>query len=204
MLAARETVRVCVAQMAPVWLNKARTLDKACAWAEMAASQHKADLVAFGEALVPGYPTWLADTKGASFDNRMQKEIFAHYLKNGVRIHGNILNFCSIFFQYKIHYTCLDGDLKGLQSVCKNHNMAVIVGVMEAAADRGGHSLYCSRVYIDRDGGVKSVHRKLMPTYDERLVWAQGDGHGLVTHALEAFTVSALNCWENWVSVGRR
>jgi len=42
-----------------------------------------------------------------------------------------------------------------------------------------------------------------MPTYEERLAWSQGDGHGLVTHSLGAFTVGGLNCWENWMPLPR-
>ena len=74
---------------------------------------------------------------------------------------------------------------------------------MERPAERGGHSLYCSLVYIDQAGRVASVHRKLMPTYEERLSWSPGDGHGLRTHALGAFRVGGLNCWENWMPLAR-
>ena len=74
---------------------------------------------------------------------------------------------------------------------------------MERAANRGGHSLYCSMVYIDATGEVRSVHRKLMPTHEERLVWAIGDGNGLRTHKLGPFTVGGLNCWENWLPLAR-
>ncbi|MEE8356213.1 MAG: nitrilase-related carbon-nitrogen hydrolase, partial [Anaerolineales bacterium] len=66
-----------------------------------------------------------------------------------------------------------------------------------------GHSLYCSLVYIDPDGIIQSVHRKLIPTYEERLVWSIGDGHGLQVHPLGAFTVGGLNCWENWMPLSR-
>ena len=58
-------------------------------------------------------------------------------------------------------------------------------------------------VYIDQDGTIGSVHRKLMPTYEERLVWAIGDGNGLRTHRLGAFVVGGLNCWENWLPLAR-
>ncbi|MEZ5084086.1 MAG: hypothetical protein R2750_11650 [Bacteroidales bacterium] len=56
--------------------------------------------------------------------------------------------------------------------------------------------MYCSLVYIDKTGEIKSVHRKLMPTYEERLVWSIGDGNGLKVHPLGAFTVGGLNCWK--------
>jgi len=58
-------------------------------------------------------------------------------------------------------------------------------------------------VYIDASGEICSVHRKLMPTHEERLVWAIGDGNGLRTHKLGAFTVGGLNCWENWLPLAR-
>ncbi len=74
---------------------------------------------------------------------------------------------------------------------------------MERAANRGGHSVYASMVYIDAKGNIGSVHRKLMPTHEERLVWAIGDGHGLRTHKLGPFTVGGLNCWENWLPLAR-
>ena len=64
-------------------------------------------------------------------------------------------------------------------------------------------AIYCSLVYISVDGVIKSVHRKLMPTYQERLVWSIGDGHGLQVHPLGAFTVGGLNCWENWMPLAR-
>jgi nitrilase len=42
-----------------------------------------------------------------------------------------------------------------------------------------------------------------MPTYEERLVWATGDGNGLRTHRLGPFTLGGLNCWENWIPLAR-
>ncbi len=63
--------------------------------------------------------------------------------------------------------------------------------------------MYASLVYVDAKGSIESVHRKLVPTYEERLTWSPGDGHGLKTHALGRFTVGALNCWENWMPLAR-
>ena len=175
-------ITVGLAQIAPVWLQRDATLDKIVAWIADAADQ-KCDLVAFGEALVPGYPFWVERTDGAKFESGLQKELFAHYLRQGVCIE--------------------DGDLDRICDVARDRNIAVYLGVMERAANRGGHSLYCSMVYIDKSGTVQSVHRKLMPTHEERLVWAIGDGNGLRTHKLGPFTVGGLNCWENWLPLPR-
>lgn len=137
----------------------------------------------FGEALVPGYPFWVERTDGARFDSALQKELYAHYVQQGVSIEG--------------------GDLDTVRQAAARHGIAVYLGTMERAANRGGHSLYCSMVFIDADGEIGSVHRKLMPTYEERLVWAIGDGNGLRTHSLGAFTAGGLNCWENWLPLAR-
>jgi len=81
--------------------------------------------------------------------------------------------------------------------------IAIYLGSIERASNRGGHSLYCSLLYIDKEGILQSIHRKLQPTYEERLAWSPGDGHGLVVHDLEGFTLGGLNCWENWMPLSR-
>jgi nitrilase len=177
----KETINVALAQLAPVWLNKKLTLKKIEEAIAEAAAQ-KADLVAFGETLLPGYPFWMELTDGARFNSQLQKELFAHYLKEGVNINEDLKNICSLAKQYRL---------------------AVYLGCAERAEDRASHSIYCSMVYIDREGNIQSVHRKLMPTYEERLAWSIGDGNGLQVHPLEAFTVGGLNCWENWMPLAR-
>jgi len=176
------TLTVGLAQIAPVWLNRDATLAKVVDWISRAAGEG-CELVVFGEALVPGYPFWVERTDGARFESALQKQMFAHYVSQGVTIEG--------------------GDLDAVCRAAADNNVAVYLGVMERAANRGGHSLYCSLVYIDAKGVIGSVHRKLMPTHEERLVWAIGDGHGLRTHELGLFTAGGLNCWENWLPLAR-
>lgn len=173
---------VALAQIAPVWLDRVATTEKIAHWIDKA-GQESAELVVFGEALLPGYPFWVERTDGARFESAVQKELYAHYAEQSVVVER--------------------GDLEPLQAACRKHRLACYVGTMERASDRGGHSLYCSMVYIGADGTVGSVHRKLVPTYEERLVWAIGDGHGLRTHPLGDFTVGGLNCWENWLPLAR-
>lgn len=176
-----DTLTVAVAQIAPVWLDRDRTITKVEAWAERAAAEG-AGLVAFGEALVPGYPWWLEHTDAARFDDMRQKEWFAHYTDQSCEP---------------------DRHFKDLAEIAREHNMAIVVGCMERALDRGGHSIYCSAVTIGQDGSIQPTHRKLMPTHEERLVWAQGDGHGLRTNSLPPFHMGVLNCWENWMPLPR-
>ncbi|NKI31641.1 carbon-nitrogen hydrolase family protein [Croceivirga thetidis] len=175
-------LKVALAQIAPVWLNKTLTIKKIEDSIEEA-SEHKAELIVFGEALLPGYPYWLALTEGASWNLPINKQLHAHYVRNAVQIEK--------------------GDLNTICQLAKKNRIAIYLGIMERAKDRGGHSIYASLVYIDISGKIQSVHRKLQPTYDERLTWAPGDGHGLCVHPLKQFTVGGLNCWENWMPLPR-
>lgn len=175
-------MKVGISQISPVWLNKAATVEKIVEAINSAADQ-ACKLVVFGEALLPGYPFWLAYTGGASFDNVLQKEMFAIYQKNSIDLDKN--------------------DLSQIQRVCQQRGIATYLGIIEKSKARSGFSLYCSLVYVDSSGEIKSVHRKLVPTYEERLVWSNGDGNGLKTHDLHDFVVGGLNCWENWMPLSR-
>jgi nitrilase len=177
-----DRLTVAAAQIAPVWLDRGRTLAKVNRWVAKAADR-KCGLVAFGEALVPGYPWWIEHTDGARFNSPVQKALHAHYLDQAVDIEARHLD-----------ATC---------ALARRRKIVVVLGTIERPRDRGGHSAYCSLVTIDARGEIAAVHRKLMPTYEERLSWATGDGHGLRTHRLGAFTVGALNCWENWMPLVR-
>jgi nitrilase len=178
----RNILKVALAQIAPVWLNKEKTLQKIENSIEEAAKEN-CELIVFGEGLLPGYPFWLALTEGASWNTDVNKEIHAHYVRNSITIEK--------------------GELDAVCKLAKEHKIAIYLGIIERAQNRGGHSIYASLVYINQQGEVKSVHRKLQPTYDERLTWAPGDGNGLQVHPLKEFTVGGLNCWENWMPLPR-
>lgn len=175
-------LKVALAQIAPIWLNKKATIEKIEATVKEAAKE-QAELIVFGEALLPGYPFWLALTDGAAWDKKENKELHAHYVRNAIQVEA--------------------GELDTICALAKENRIAIYLGIMERAKNRGGHSLYASLVYIDQQGEIKSVHRKLQPTYDERLTWAPGDGNGLQVHPLKQFTVGGLNCWENWMPLPR-
>ena len=177
-----DKLKIGLAQFAPVWLNREKTLLKALSFADDAANRGCELVVLGGEACVPGYPYWLELTDGARFNSPVQKEIFAEYSNQAVQIER--------------------GDLQIACDLAREKRIAIYLGVVEKPAARG-ESLYAALVFIDRNGEIKSVQRKLVPTYEERLVWANGDGAGLRVHALKAFTVGGLNCWENWNPLAR-
>lgn len=174
--------RVALAQIAPVWLDRAATAAKIVAAIDDAAAQ-RAKLVVFGEALLPGYPFWVEHTDGARFEDDLQKALYAHYCEQAVVPER--------------------GDLDAIREAARRGGLWVALGTIERAQDRGGHSLYCTLALIDEQGELRNLHRKLVPTHEERLVWAPGDGAGLRTFALGPFTLGALNCWENWMPLPR-
>jgi len=174
-------LRVAAAQISPVWLDREASLSKVVDTINEAAVAG-VELVAFGEALIPGYPFWVERTDGARFDHPMQKDLHAHYVDQAVSI--------------------ADGDLKPLLDAARRNAITVIVGIVERRPDRG-QSVYASAVSISSSGEIVACQRKLMPTHEERLVWGQGDGHGLRTHSVGPFVVGALNCWENWMPLAR-
>ncbi len=172
---------VALAQIAPVWLDRAATLAKIGTQIGEA-GRAGARLVVFGEALLPGYPFWVEHTDGARFESPLQKELYARYVDQAVDVHAG-----------------------GLAPLCKAAREArtwAVVGCIERDGARG-HSVFCSLVVIDDAGEIRTVHRKLCPTHEERLVWSQGDGVGLETFALDRFRLGALNCWENWMPLAR-
>ncbi len=176
------TLKIAMAQISPVWLDKDATLKKIEKAIEDAAKEN-CELIVFGEALLPGYPFWLALTGGAEWNTDVNKKLHAHYVNNSI---------------------CIEkGELGDVCQLAKENKIAIYLGIIERPRDRGGHSIYASLVYINEFGEVKSVHRKLQPTYDERLTWAPGDGNGLKVHPLKGFTVGGLNCWENWMPLPR-
>ena len=113
-------LKVSLAQISPVWLDRAATLEKVEDYIRQAAGQGS-QLIAFGEALVPGYPFWPELTNGAVFDSGLQKDLFAHYSSQAVDIDA--------------------GDLQMVCDVARQHSIAVYLGCIERAADRGGQSL---------------------------------------------------------------
>lgn len=120
-------LKVGIAQISPVWLNREKTLDKRIENVNSAAHEG-CELVVFGEALLPGYPFWIELTDGARFNSPLQKDIHAHYLQNAIQIEaGHLNNLCDAVTQQRI---------------------AVVLGCIERAADRGGHSIYASLDYV--------------------------------------------------------
>ena len=173
-------MRIAAAQTAPIWGDPVATASHVATWIGRAAGGG-VDLVAFGETFLSGYPYWVARTDGARFDASDQKEAYAFYLEAAVRLDGP--------------------EIAEVRSAAGDHGVFTYVGITERSASRG--TVYATLVAIDPELGIVSAHRKTMPTFEERMVWGIGDGHGLRVHDVGGVRVGGLNCWENWVPVVR-
>lgn len=78
-------LKVALAQISPVWLDKEKTIKK-IEKSIIDAAKENCELIVFGEALLPGYPFWIALTNGAEWDSIVQKELHAHYVRNSITI----------------------------------------------------------------------------------------------------------------------
>jgi len=169
-------MRIAAAQTSPVWGDPDSTKKIVTDWIGRAAGE-SVDLVAFGEVFMSGYPYWMSFTDGARWNAPDQKEAYAFYLDSAITIDGP--------------------QLTEVVEAVRDHGVFTYLGITERS-DSGG-TVYATYVAIDPDQGILSSHRKLMPTYDERMAWGIGDGNGLRVHQVGDFKVSGLNCWENWV-----
>lgn len=176
------SITVAAAQLGGPWLKPAARLTRIVDAAHVAAAEG-ATLIAYPETYLSGYPFWPSRTHGALFDHPDQKHCYAYYLDAAIEVGGQ--------------------EQREMESVAADLGITMIVGVTERGSAAGRGTAWCTLLTIDPRHGLVGHHRKLVPTYDERLVWGHGDGAGLVTHPVGNAVVGSLNCWENWMPQAR-
>jgi nitrilase len=163
-------VKICAAHVAPVFLDAERTVAKALALVTEAA-RAGARLIAFPESFLPGFPVWAAVQ--APIKNH---EYFKRLAANSVEVPGP--------------------QVQQLCETAREHNIFVSIGISERSAVSVG-CLWNSNLLIGADGSLLNHHRKLVPTFYEKLIWANGDGAGLTVHDTEIGKLGMLICGEN-------
>ena len=100
----------------------------------------------------------------------------------------------------------VNGDSgKALAGIAREANVAMVVGVIERVESGPGRgTLFNSLLTFSPDGTLANHHRKLMPTYTERMVWGTGDANGLQAVDTPAGRVGGLICWEHWMPLARQ
>lgn len=178
-------VTAAIVQATPAFLDLPACLDRLDARCREAASLG-AEIVTAGETFLPGYPVWLDITPGvALWDHPPIKQLHATLRRNSVVVGGP--------------------ECARIGRLCAELGITLVVGVHErVASGPGSRTLYNALLTFGPDGQLANHHRKLVPTYSERMIWGCGDGRGLrATEHAEAL-VGGLVCWEHWMPLARQ
>ena len=173
------TVRVGVAQFAPVPLDLDGSVTKAISVIRRAAKDG-VKLLAFPETWLPTYPFWCDMGTFSEWGNAQCKKLHARLVKNSLEVRSK--------------------SFKQLQTAIKAAKIHVVMG----ANERSGRSLYNTLFFFNDRGGLIGHHRKLVPTFGERLVWGYGDAEGLRAHDTPFGKIGGLVCWEHWMPLARQ
>jgi predicted amidohydrolase len=178
------TVRVAIVQSEP-----APGLDEGLHRTEALvreAVRSGARVVTFPETWLPGYPAWLDVCRDvALWDHEPVKAVYARYAEGSVDVAGE------------------GGD--HLRRIAQRQGVTLVIGVSERVnAGPGRGTLYNSLLIIDADGRLLNHHRKLVPTYTERMVWGNGDADGLLAVDAATARIGGLVCWEHWMPLARQ
>lgn len=145
-----------------------------------------ANLLVFAETWLPGYPIWLdvcRDT--ALWDHAPVKRVFARMAADSVAVPGPAV--------------------ERLRAIARDAGLTMVVGIIERVDEGPAQgTLYNAILTIGPDGALLNHHRKLVPTYTERMVWGPGDGDGLRSVRTPAGRIGALVCWEHWMPLARQ
>ncbi len=176
----KTSVRAAMIQSAPVVLDLEQSMEKAVSLVEEAAAQG-AELTVFGETWLSGYPAWIDHCPGiALWNNEPAKEVFALMHQNSIQVPGK--------------------ETRVLGELARKHRMVICTGANETVAG----TIYNSLLLFGGDGRLVTHHRKLMPTYNEKLLYGLGDGAGLGASETHLGRIGGLICWEHWMPLARQ
>jgi predicted amidohydrolase len=176
---------VAAVQAAPYYLNLERSLKRAIDLIAEAAKR-RAQLVVFPESWLPGYPAWLDVCRDiAVWDHEPTKRLYSQLMENSVAVPSR--------------------ETEALGDAARRHNLTLVIGVHERMNGGPGRgTLFNSILTFGPTGEMLNIHRKLVPTFTERLIWAQGNGDGLRVVETPAGRIGGLICWEHWMPLARQ
>jgi len=179
------SLKVAIVQSSTVYLDLEKSLEKTVSLTGEACRQG-ARLVVFPETWLPGYPAWLDCCRDAGlWDHEPVKRLYARMLENSVEVPGPVT--------------------EALAAAAREHNTVINITVQERVRSGAGRgTLYNTMLTFNSDGELLNHHRKIMPTYTERLVWGQGDGSSIRAVETTAGRVGGLICWEHWMPLARQ
>ncbi len=177
--------KIALVQKAPHFLDSKKSSQSAVSYINESAS-NEADIIVFGEGWLSGYPAWIDySLHMGCWDQKEIKEIWADMFADAIQIPGT--------------------EIKEIQGAAKQNSKYVVIGANEAIKKgKGNGTLYNTLLIIDPNGNIVIHHRKLMPTYNEKLVHGYGDAYGLKTISTPHGNIGGLICWEHWMPLTRQ
>jgi predicted amidohydrolase len=157
-------------QAAPVYMDREASVEKACGLI-LEAAEKGAALAVFGETWVSGYASFSTNTTHPEFVSALRR-----FILNGVEVPSPAT--------------------AALCASARQAGIDVVIGIAERDSTTRG-SIYCTLLFIGREGEILGRHRKLKPTFYERIVWGEGDGSSLRVYERPYGRLGGLNCWEH-------
>jgi predicted amidohydrolase len=174
------TLRCALIQAPPVFLNLEASVERAL---DLLGQAHDtgAELIAFGETWLTGYPVWIDSAPRAGiWGEKSARALYRRLFEQSPELQGPQID--------RIHH--------------RAHELGcdVVLGIHE----RSGNTLYNTLLMLSRDGESRVHRRKLVPTYTERTIWGRGDGSTLDTLETPYGRVGGMICWEHWMPALRQ
>ena len=176
--------KIGIVQLSPVHLDLKGSVEKAIGVIEDAGNLNT-DLLVFGETWFPGYPAWLDHCENVSqWNSQSMKDTYRTLLNNALVADSKEMN--------------------AIRGSAKKNKISLVFGANEFDPDKSKGTIYNSLFFVNEDGDLENVHRKLVPTYTEKLIHGQGDGSSLKSSILSGVSVTGAICWEHWMPLTRQ
>lgn len=177
--------KIAIVQHSSVHLDKVQSIEKLRALVEDAAAENPA-VITLGECWLSGYPAWLDYCPGIGFwDSEPMKEVYLKFWNSSISLEEEAFN--------------------ELLNIAKDNNTCIVIGVNEKVGNGPGNgTVYNSILTISEKGILLNHHRKMMPTFTEKLLHGIGDGVGLNSVKTNAGRVTSAICWEHWMPLMRQ
>lgn len=94
-------------------------------------------------------------------------------------------------------------ECRAIGAAARSAGIHVVMGANELSDEPGSATLYNTMLFFDRTGTMYHRHRKLVPTYAERLIHGRGDGRDLRVHETDIGRLGGLICWENHMTLSK-
>jgi len=172
-LGGNDSIKVAIAQISPLWLDREASVVRACA-AIAEAAANKAQLIAFPEVWLAGYPYW--DESWAS-DLRDWASARTRFLDAAITVPGE--------------------EVERLSQAASAADAYLVMGCNELDSRPGVQTVYNTLLFFGPDGALIGRHRKLIPTHNERMFWGQGGAEDLIVLDTDIGRLGGLICGEN-------